>query len=97
MLTTRQKEFISEADRDAVKASEDLDKTYRSIGHERELVEMALNLETFDFKTWNWLYDSVHEDDKPMANQIRQLQSKLIADMTEFLAVAKRDHKTMSP
>jgi len=84
--TKRQKEFIAEAGMDAAKASAYLENTYRLIEDERGLAEAALQGERFDFKTWAWLYESVHEDDKPMANRIRQLQQKLINDLELYLS-----------
>ena len=84
--TSRQKEFFAEADKDAVAANRCLERSFRSIENERELVQAALQCERFDFKTWAWLYDSVHRDDQPMAQRIRSLQTKLIQDMEAFLA-----------
>jgi hypothetical protein len=84
--TKRQKEFLSDADKDAVKAAEQLAASYRSIADERVILKTALREEKFLYKTWGWLYDSVHDDDKPLANQIRRLQEKLIGDVENFLS-----------
>jgi hypothetical protein len=76
-LGTRQK--------DAAEAYSYLENSFRSNSDEQDLIKSALSNEKFDFQTWAWLYESVHADDKPMANRIRGLQKKLIDEMENNL------------
>ncbi len=55
------------------------------MSNEREMIECALASEKFHFETWAWIYDSVHANEKPFAERIRNLQKKLIEDMETFL------------
>jgi hypothetical protein len=84
-LTKGQSTFLTEADNDAVLARTDLERSYRQMHSEREMIECALASEKFHFETWAWLYDSVHANEKPFAERIRDLQKKLIEDMETFL------------
>jgi hypothetical protein len=84
-LGTRQKNFLASAEKDAAEAYSYLENSFRSNSDEQDLIKSALSNEKFDFQTWAWLYESVHADDKPMANRIRGLQKKLIDEMENNL------------
>jgi hypothetical protein len=84
-LTKRHTNFLANRDRDAQEAEAGLEKRYRGMTGERAMLESALSGEKFLFQTWAWLYESVHDDDKPMAARIRALQQKLIDDMENYL------------
>ena len=94
-LSAGQKRFISEAERDAVKANAEVGAHYHSLTDESQLVQSALQTECFDRKTWAWLYDSLHADDQPMATRIRSLQDSLISEMEAFLQ-SHRSSKSVS-
>jgi len=84
-LAKRHANFLANREKDAVQANADLERQYRAMSDEKALLQAALSGEKFLFKTWAWLYDSVHSDDKSMANQIRVLHQKLITDMENYL------------
>lgn len=80
-----QKQSIEEADLAAVKASADLEASYSAISSEVQLIQTALQCEKFDYKTWAFIYESVHQDEQHLAVRIRSLQGTLISEMEAYL------------
>jgi len=84
-LTKSLKGFLINANRDAAKASADLKRQFNELQDERTMLKMALMMEKSDFEFWEGLADTLHADDKPMADRIRSLQQSLIEEMEKFL------------
>ncbi len=84
-LSRSQKAFLAQADRDAVKAAADIKKIFSEIKGERAMMKAALKMESSDFKSGDWMLETVHPDDRPMVERIRSLQRSMIQEMEKFL------------